>query len=179
MNLKWLVYVDISLWIGLVPLTLLEMLLPPSKKRRLINILLMLEKVADRLNWPKDSGVLLLQSVLVGKAQAIYCSLSVEQSSNYEHVKEAILKAYEPVPEAYRQKFRNYLKYMYYSKTHVEFARERENLFNKWCHSKEVGQNFEKLKQMVLLEEFKDTVRPDIRSHLDEHKKEKLVFQQQ
>ena len=67
------------------------------------------EKVADSLNWPKESWVLLLQSVLVGKAQEIYGSLSVEQSSNYEHVKEAILKAYELVPEAYRQKFRNYL----------------------------------------------------------------------
>ena len=51
------------------------------------------EKVADSLNWPKESWVLLLQSVLVGKAQEIYGSLSVEQSSNYEHVKEAILKA--------------------------------------------------------------------------------------
>ena len=97
------------------------------------------EKVADSLNWPKESWVLLLQSVLVGKAQEIYGSLSVEQSSNYEHVKEAILKAYELVPEAYRQKFRNYLKYD--SKTHVEFAREKENLFNRWCHSKEIGQD--------------------------------------
>ena len=114
-----------------------------------------------------------MQSVLVGKAQEIYGSLSVEQiSSNYEHVKEAILKAYELVPEAYRQKFRNYLKYD--SKTHVEFAREKENLFNRWCHSKEIGQDFKKLKQMVLLEEFKDKVRPDIRSHLDEQKVEEL-----
>ena len=88
------------------------------------------------MNWPKESWVLLLQSVLVGKAQDIYGYLSVEQSSNYEHVKEAILNAYELVPEAYRQKFRNYLKYD--SKTHVEFAREKENLFNRWCHSKEV-----------------------------------------
>ena len=124
------------------------------------------------MNWPKESWVLLLQSVLVGKAHKIYGSLSVEQSSNYEHVKEAILKAYELVPEAYRQKFRNYLKYD--SKTHVEFAREKENLFNRCCHSKEVGQNFEKLKQMVLPEEFKDKVRPDIRSHLDEQKVEEL-----
>ena len=128
------------------------------------------EKVADSSNWPKESWVLLLQSVLVGKAQEIYGSLSVEQSSNYEHVKEAILKAYELVPEAYRQKFRNYLKYD--SKT--LFAREKENLFNRWCHSKEIGQDFKKLKQMVLLEEFKDKVRPDIRSHLDEQKVEEL-----
>ena len=33
----------------------------------------------------------------------------MEQSSNYEHVEDAILKAYELVPEAYRQKFRNHL----------------------------------------------------------------------
>ena len=57
---------------------------------------------------------------------------------------------------------------------HVEFAREKENLFNRWCHSKEIGQDFKKLKQMVLLEEFKDKVRPDIRSHLDEQKVEEL-----
>ena len=50
----------------------------------------------------------------------------------------AILKAYKLVPEAYKQKFRNYLKYD--SKAHVEFAREKENLFNRWYHSKEVGQ---------------------------------------
>ena len=62
----------------------------------------------------------------------------------------------------------------YDSKTHCEFAREKENLFNRWCHSKQIGQDFEKLKQMVLLEEFKDKVRLDIRSHLDEQKMKEL-----
>ena len=147
-------------------------LVPPFQEKEVDKYFAHFEKVADSLNWPKESWVLLLQSVLVGKAQEIYGSLSVEQSSNYEHVKEAILKAYELVPEAYRQKFRNYLKFG--SKTHVEFAREKENLFNRWCHSKEIGQDFKKLKQMVLLEEFKDKVRPDIRSHLDEQKVEEL-----
>ena len=113
----------------------------------------------------KDSWVRLLKSVLVGKAQEIYGSLSVEQSSNHEHVKEAIL-------EGYRQKFRNYLKID--SKTHVEFAREKEKLFNRWCHSKEIGQDFEKLKQMVLLEVLKDKVLPDVRSQLDKQNVEKL-----
>ena len=98
-------------------------LVPPFQEKEVDKYFAHFEKVADSLNWPKESWVLLLQSVLVGKAQEIYGSLSVEQSSNYEHVKEAILKAYELVPEAYRQKFRNYLKYD--SKTHVEFARER------------------------------------------------------
>ena len=102
-------------------------LVPPFQEKEVDKYFAHFEKVADSLNWPKESWVLLLQSVLVGKAQEIYGSLSVEQSSNYERVKEAILKAYELVPEVYRQKFRNYLKYD--SKTHVEFA--RENLFNR------------------------------------------------
>ena len=97
--------------------------MPPFQEKEVDKYFAHFEKVADSLNWPKESWVLLLQSVLVGKAQKIYGSLSVEQSSNYEHVKEAILKAYELVPEAYRQTFRNYLKYN--SKTHVEFVRER------------------------------------------------------
>ena len=37
-----------------------------------------------------------------------------------------------------------------------------------------VGQAFEKLKQIVLLEEIKGKVRPDIRSHLDEQRVEDL-----
>ena len=154
-----------------MPLTLLEILylVPPFQEKKVDKYFAHFEKVADSLNWPKESWVLLLQSVLVGK---IYGFLSVEQSCNYEHVKEAILKAYELVPEAYRQKFRNYLKYD--SKTHVEFVREKENLFNRWSHSKEVGQDFKKLKQMVLLEECTDEFRPDIRSHFDEQKVEKL-----
>ena len=143
--------------------------MPPFQEKEVDKYFAHFEKVADSLNWPKESWVLLLQSVQVGKAQEIYGSLSVEQSSKYEHVEEAILKTYELVPEAYRQ---NYLKYD--SKTHVEFAREKENLFNRWCHSKEIGQDLKKLKQMVLLEKFKDKVRPDIRSHLDEQKVEEL-----
>ena len=86
-------------------------LVPPFQEKEVDKYFAHFEKVADSLNWPKESWVLLLKSVLVGKAQEIYGSLSVEQSSNYEHVKEAILKAYELVTEAYRQKFRNYLKY--------------------------------------------------------------------
>ena len=82
-------------------------LVPPFQEKEVDQYFAHFEKVADSLNWPKESWVLLLQSVLVGKAQEIYGSLSVEQSSDYEHVKEAILKAYELVPEAYMNISRN------------------------------------------------------------------------
>ena len=70
-------------------------LVPPFQEKKVDKYFAHFEKDADSLNWSKESWVLLLQSVLVGKAQEIYGSISVEQSSNYDHVKEAILKAYE------------------------------------------------------------------------------------
>ena len=61
-------------------------LVPPFQEKDVDKYFAHFEKVADSLSWPKESWVLLLQSVLVGKTQEIYGSLSVEQSSNYEHV---------------------------------------------------------------------------------------------
>ena len=68
---------------------------------------------------------LLLQSVFVGKAREIYSQLSVVQASDYDYVKELILKGYELVPEAYRQRFRNCQKES--NQTYVEFARKKSN----------------------------------------------------
>ena len=75
-----------------------------------------------------------MQSVVIGKAHEIYTQLSLEQSSDYDKVKELSLKAYELVTEAYMQKFRNCRKEIDY--THVEFARTKEQLFDRWLSSK-------------------------------------------
>ena len=82
-------------------------LVPPFREKEVDKYFLHFEKIAENLNWPKEHWTLLLQSVLIGKACEIYTQLGVEQSHHYETVKELILKGYELVPEAYRQKFRN------------------------------------------------------------------------
>ena len=35
--------------------------------------------------------------------------------------------------------------------------------FDRWCNSREVGTDFEKLRQVILIEEFKRCVRDDIK----------------
>ena len=67
-----------------------------------------------------------MQCVFVGKAQDIYSALLIDQQSQYDKVKWAILKAYDLVPEAYRQKSRQCRKKD--GKTHVEFAWEKETV---------------------------------------------------
>ena len=105
-------------------------LFPHFKKKKLINTSYTLKKLQKNLNWPKEHWTLLLQSVLIGKAREIYTQLPVEQSHHHETVKELILKIYELVPEAYRQKFRNCKKDS--NQTHVEFARNKEQFFDRW-----------------------------------------------
>ena len=51
--------------------------------------------------------------------------------SAYDTVKELILKAYELVPEAYMQKVRKCRKEK--DPKYVEFARTKEQLFDRWC----------------------------------------------
>ena len=36
------------------------------------------------------------------------------------------------------------------NQTHVEFARSKEQLFDRWCCSKKIDQNYDKLRQLVL-----------------------------
>ena len=147
-------------------------LVPPFQEKEVNKYFLHFEKVTENLNWPKEHWTLLLQCVLIGKAREIYTQLRVEQSHHYETVKELILTGYELVPEAYRQKFRNCKKDS--NQTHVEFARNKEQLFDRWCCSKKIDQNYDKLRQLVLVEEFKRCIQSDVKTFLDEKQVETL-----
>jgi len=104
--------------------------------------------------------------------QEKFILLSVDQSSDYEVVKGAILKAYELVPEVYRQQFCGCHKNE--SQTCVEFAWNKENLFNCWCSSKDINKEFAKLHQLMLSEEFKNCLPSEIKTYLDERKADDL-----
>ena len=149
-------------------------LVPPFQEKEVDKYFLHFEKVAENLNWPKEHWTLLLQSVLIGKAREIYTKklLGVEQSHHYETVKELILKGYELVPEAYRQKFRNCKKDS--NQTHVEFARSKEQSFDRWCCCKKIDQNYDKPRQLMLVEEFKRCIQSDVKTFLDEKQVETL-----
>ena len=130
------------------------------------------EKLATNLNWPKDHWTILLQKAFVGKAREIFAQLSVEQSQKYEYVKDVVLRGYQLNPEAYRQKFRNCQRDI--NQTFVEFARVKELLFDRWCHSKKVNMDFEKLRQLILIEEFKRRIPFHMKTFIDEKQVENL-----
>ncbi len=142
-------------------------LVPPFREAEVDSYIIAFERIATKLGWPKDMWGLLLQCTFVGKAQEICSSLPIEQSLDYEIVKAAVLRAYELVPEAYRQRFRNLVKAA--KQTYVEFAREKKTLFEKWCLANKV-MDFEQLQELILLEEFKNCAPEHLVVHLNEQK---------
>ena len=126
------------------------------------------ERTALNLGWPKECWSMLLQTVLTGKAQRAYATLPTENCADYDLVKAAVLKSFELVPEAYRQKFRTQRKTE--NQSYVEFLREKENALDKWCDSKRIDGDAEKLRQLILAEEFLNCVPEEVRVHLSERK---------
>ena len=141
-------------------------LVPKFQEKSVDKYFTQFEKIAANLKWPREFWPTLLQSVLLGKAAEVYSALSLAESSDYDKVKDAILKAYQLVPEAYRQRFRKYKKFE--NQTYVEFAREKEDLFDQWFRSKKIPDSYDNLRQLILIEEFKECVHQDLRSHLED-----------
>lgn len=92
---------DVSKHIALVPL---------FRETEVDSYFAAFEHITSALQWLSEVWPLLLQCKIHGKAQDAVAALLVEDSLNYEQVKAAILRAYELVPEAYRQKFHNHKK---------------------------------------------------------------------
>ena len=147
-------------------------LVPKFSERDPDTFFLLFERLARNRNWSDSEQTLLLQCVFTGKAQEAYAALSMSDSENYLMVKQAVLKAYELVPEAYRQKFRGVRRQD--RETYVEFARELSTLFGRWRLASEV-KTFEQLCELVLVEQFRETLPENLTTYLSERSAQTLA----
>ena len=88
-------------------------------------------------------------------------------SEDYLRVKTAVLKAYELVPEAYRQQFRKLRKSE--GQTYVELVRELTMKCNRWLTASEVV-HLNDLRELFLLEQLKDIIPECVATYLNENK---------
>ena len=125
----------------------------------------MFEKIARQREWPQNQWVTLIQSSLTGKAQEAYLALSPQDSEDYDKVRQAVLKVFELVPEAYRQQFRSERPRP--GQTYMDFARQQEAAFDKWVRASEVY-GVQQLRELMILEQFKQGLPKTIQVHLND-----------
>ena len=94
--------------------------------------------------------------------------LSVEDLSNFEVLKQNMLKSCEIVPEASRKIFKMSIKKA--KDSYKDFANYLKITSNRWLHSIEPNMIVESLKQVMLLEQFYDCVREEIKVYFKDKK---------
>ena len=141
-------------------------LVPKFNERDVDMFFDLFERVADARNLSDADRIVLLQCVLTGRTQEAFSSLPAPDIGDYSKVKAAVLKSYELVPEAYRQRFRSWRKG---GKTHLEFARELGTYFHRWCAAVGVT-DFDGLCDLIVLEQFKNSVPERLAMYISERK---------
>ena len=89
----------------------------------------------------------------------------MEEARDYDLVKASVLRAYELIPEAYRQRFRNMRRRS--DQTNVEFARELRLQCQRWCVACKV-KTYEDLVDLIVLEQFKSTLPERVATYVAE-----------
>ncbi|XP_076054461.1 uncharacterized protein LOC143033145 [Oratosquilla oratoria] len=124
------------------------------------------EKMAHLNGWPLDKWTQLVYRSFTGKALDVFYALSEEQVKDYYMVKSTVLTSYQLVPEAYRQQFRNLKKGG--KETYVEYFRRKQALFQRWIESESAHRSHDKLAELILLEDIRNNLHPDVRAYLDQ-----------
>ncbi|XP_073672376.1 uncharacterized protein [Paramisgurnus dabryanus] len=124
------------------------------------------ENIASEQNWSDEDKIVLLQATLIGRAQKAFVALPSSEKKIYRCVKTAVLKCYELIPEAYRQRFRSWKKSD--KQTYAEWARDLASFFHRWLTAEGVD-SFDELCDLMILEQLKNTLPDRITTYISEH----------
>ena len=64
------------------------------------------ERFAESQGWEKEDWAVCLSPLLTGKGLQVYASMPAATVTDYDQLKEALLKRYELTSEGFRKKFR-------------------------------------------------------------------------
>ncbi len=140
-------------------------LLPPFDDRDIDLYFSNFEKITMSRRWPREHWSSVLTPMLKGsKALRALNRLTVAQISDYNEFKQAVLNEYNMVPEVYRNKFRACVKRN--GDSYADFSQFLTSQFERWITSMHAVDDFEGLKQMLLIEQFMNKVPDEVKQFL-------------
>lgn len=110
------------------------------------------EKLANLHKFPKLEWPVRLIPLLTGKALEAYSRLSDGESRDYDRIKAAILTRYELTADTYREKFR--VSKQGQDESFKEYHVRMENFLRRWCERESVGNDFDKMYDLILKEQL-------------------------
>lgn len=148
-------------------------LVPRFNETDVESFLVSFEKIAHLNAWPENKLSAILQAQLTGKALKVFSELSNEDAEDYNTLKAALLTAYAVVPEVYRKRFRKITRYN--SETFSDFAFRLSTQFKRWLEGENVYTDIEKLREVLLIEQFRECLDQELTIWLIDQKPNTLT----
>ncbi|GFW00150.1 retrovirus-related Pol polyprotein from transposon 297 [Trichonephila clavipes] len=124
--------------------------------------LILFERQARRVHIKEEDWVTNLVGLLPLEMANLIAREPEEKANDYEHIKGMLLKRFKLSPEAFKVKFKRHCKSA--ENTWRDFGFELANYFNEWISGLKIY-DFDRLKQLVIVERMKEHVSRDIQQH--------------
>ena len=126
------------------------------------------ESYAVSLEWPIDKWALKLSALLHGIALDMYNRQPVNDTSNYDSLKEALLRRFLLTEEGFREKLRTAKPER--GESFGQFMTRLEGYFNRWIELGHVDKTYQGLKDALLREQVMSVVTRNLRIFIMERK---------
>lgn len=124
------------------------------------------ERICEMAGIPPDSRAVRLGASLRGKAAELFSSLAPEIVTDYDQLKRSLLLGFNKNVDTYRFEFRTAKRT---TETYAQFVTNLRRKFSFWLAAADVEDEYESLKEFVLLDQFLSSISPDLRIHLKQH----------
>ena len=124
------------------------------------------ERFATCQEWPREGWAVSISSLLTGKGLRTYATLSIDESSDYDTLKTALLKSYDLNEEGYRRKFRETKPTI--TETASQFVSKLQHNFDRWLEMSKVDRSYEGMRDLMIKEQFMSVCHEDLAMFLKE-----------
>ncbi|GFN97892.1 polyprotein [Plakobranchus ocellatus] len=124
------------------------------------------ERFAESNGWSREKWSSSLCALLTGCALDCYGRLSAEQPKDYDKVKEALMKRYDLTEDGYRHKFRTCKPAE--GESLDMFIVRISRYLDRWIELSKKDKSYEKLKDLIVQEQFMDACPEDLATSLRE-----------
>ena len=130
------------------------------------------EVYATGMKWEKEDWALNLSSLLKGNALEVYTRLSPDDGTDYDKVKEALLRHFRLTEEGFRRRF--FTARVSEKDTMTQFMGRVSGYFDRWVNLAKIEQSFEGLRNLIVTEQFLHCVSQPVTAFVREHESKSI-----
>ena len=125
------------------------------------------ERQAEMRKWNKVHWALQLGCLLTGKALSVFSSLPSDITENYDNLKRELLQYFQYTSEYHRKRFRTVKRSN--EESYTQFGFNLMALLDSWLVSCDITQDYDNLKDFILMDQFMSSCSPEMRIFIKEH----------